>query len=89
LAVNAFKDYKGSLGKKEMFRHFCDYVSKNVSKPVADSTGQSVHVDDKLGQANSMERRKISATVGRMVSRLDTADVRHDASKWGEVLYGE
>lgn len=89
LAVNAFNDYKGSLGKKEMFKHFCDYVCKNVNKPVSDSTGQSVHVDDKLGKANSMERRKISATVGRMISRLDTADVRHDARKWGEVLGGE
>jgi SMODS domain-containing protein len=89
LAVNAFRDYKGSLGKKEMFRHFCDYVGKNVTKPVADSTGQSVHVDDRLGQANSTVRRQIAATVTRMVSRLDAGDARHDAGKWGDVLNGE
>jgi len=89
LAVNAFKNYQGGFGKKEMFRQFCDYVSKNVSKPVADSTGQSVHVDNKLGQANSTERRKIAATVRRMVSRLDVADARHDAGKWGGILNGE
>lgn len=89
LAVNAFKDYKGGLTKKEMFRHFCDYVSKNVTKPVADSTGQSVHVDDRLGEANSTVRRQISATVSRMGSRLDAGDARHDVGKWGDVLNGE
>ncbi len=89
LAVNAFRDYKGGLNKKEMFRHLCEYVANNVIKPVADSTGQSTHVDDKLGKENSLERRKISATVTRLVSRLDAADAKHSANIWEEILDGE
>ncbi|MCI0655080.1 MAG: hypothetical protein L0Y39_11470, partial [Methylococcaceae bacterium] len=89
LAVNAFSDYNGTLSRKEMFRYFCDYVSKNVTKPVADSTGQSVHVDDRLGQADSIERRQIAATVNRLVGRLNAAEVKHDASKWGDILNGQ
>jgi predicted nucleotidyltransferase len=86
LAVNAFRDYRGRLNAKEMLQHLCRYVETHVQTPVSDSTGQSVHVDDDLGPANSPSRQRISSYVSRLVNKLRSADERRDAAVWEEVL---
>jgi len=88
LAVNAFKNYSGSTNKMDMLRHLIDYTSKNVSKPISDSTGQSVHVDDYLGSQNSTQRRRISKFIDRLGKKLDAAGHSYDSNTWKEILNG-
>ena len=86
LAVNAFKNYSGSLSYKDMLKHLCKYTVDNVKKPVADSTGQSVHVDDRLGNANSADRLKISHHFERLSNKLESADDKRDSQQWKNLL---
>ncbi len=86
LAVNAFRNYPGNLNRREMFHHFCNFIAKNVTKPIKDSTGQSIHVDDKLGSRNSTERRRISHYVGRLCEKLNAADSTHNVDIWNEIF---
>lgn len=88
LAVNTFKNYDGNLNPKDMLKHLCRYVANNVKNPVADSTGQSVHVDDKLGSKNSDIRLKISHKFERLSNRLESADDKKDSSVWDNLLNG-
>ncbi|MFZ2725059.1 MAG: CBASS oligonucleotide cyclase [Methylococcaceae bacterium] len=88
LAVNAFKSYSDNLNPKDMLKHLCRYVANNVKNPVADSTGQSVHVDDKLGKSNSESRQKISHQFERLSNKLDSADNKKDSSIWDNLLNG-
>lgn len=88
LAVNAFKNYKGSTNKMDMLRHLIDYTSKNVTKPISDSTGQSVHVDDYLGSTDSTQRRRVSKFIGRLGKKLDAAGHSYDSNTWKEILNG-
>ncbi len=86
LAVNAFRNYTGNLNTKEMFRHLCGYITDQVKFPVADSTGQSIHVDDSFGPANSTQRQLSSTYVQRLANRLDAADSNRDPEVWKEVF---
>lgn len=88
LALNAFKNYKGSTNKMDMLRHLIDYTSKNVTKPISDSTGQSVHVDDYLGSTDSTQRRRVSKFIGRLGKKLDAAGHSYDLNTWKEILNG-
>ena len=52
LAIDAFKDYQGPLDPKNMLIHLLGHAMDAVKSPIADSTGQSRYVDDKLGRAD-------------------------------------
>lgn len=82
LAVEAFGSYSGSYSAKEMLTHFCEVISQRVLSPIPDRTGQSLHVDDHLGVANTVQRQQVSRAVQELVSRLRRADELRDLEAW-------
>lgn len=89
LAIEAFKEYGGPRSLKAMLLHFCDSVASRVLRPIEDRTGQSLHLDDKLGAANSVERVRIAQHVADVAARLRAADVAGDAEVWRRFFDGE
>lgn len=73
IAVDAFRSYEGSVSRDGVLRHLLDHAATAVLRPTGDITGQSVHLDDHLGPANSPDRQRISASLGRIVSKMDSA----------------
>lgn len=88
LAINAFKNYKGTTSRKAMLLNLSQYASEAVLEPIKDSTGQSIHVDDKLGGPRSFDRKKTSASIKRVVARMKLADSEASLQRWKE-LFGE
>jgi hypothetical protein len=86
LAINAFENYKANLTYKDMLQHFTEYASQAVLRPIADSTNQSVHVDDYLGEAESFERQKASAVLARIAARMRSAESENSVDKWKELM---
>jgi hypothetical protein len=73
IAVDAFKAYNGRRDYASMLRALVRHAAVAVRRPTGDITGQSVHVDDYLGKANSSDRAALSAAIGRIADRLDGA----------------
>lgn len=86
VAVNAFKAYSGDVKPKEMLKHFFSEASKTVKQPIRDNTGQSIHVDDYLGSANSLERRIVSDAFDRVNRRLKNADNFGSVAEWEKLF---
>ena len=86
IAVNAFKAYNVDAKPKEMLKYFFSEASKMVRQPIRDSTGQSVHVDDYLGSANSLERRIVSDAFGRVHRRMKNADNSASNVEWQKLF---
>jgi hypothetical protein len=83
LAVQAFGDYVGSRSPKAMLTHFFAAAARNVLQPIRDPSGQSLHVDDKLGEPRSPEREALSA---RLKGIADTMQNSRDARDWDHLL---
>lgn len=71
IAVDAFRSYDGRRDRASMLTHLVRHAQQAVMQPTGDITGQSVHIDQNLGPANSEARRSLSAHLGRIVSRLE------------------
>lgn len=89
MAINVFKGYRGQLRHPDMLRHFFQEAPKHVLQPVRDSTGQSVHVDDSLGLANSPLRQGISRALDRVNKRIKNADAAPSLPMWRGILGSE
>ena len=89
LAIKAFEDYQGSTSHKEMLLHMCRAATNFVKSPIADRTGQSLHVDDYLGAANSQQRRQVSESLSRLTQQIETADAQRSIARWQEWLGDE
>ena len=85
LALSAFKDYNGPRNPKAMVTHFFESAATGVRKPIADLTGQSVHVDEALGPANSPDRRALAQSLERIATRMKNAP---SSAAW-QALLGE
>jgi hypothetical protein len=88
LAIEAFKGYTGVLNPKAMLVHLFDRSRTLVLSPIKDRTGQSIHVDDYLGPANSEDRKAVSAVLDRVSRRMKNADAIRSKEQWME-LFGE
>ena len=86
LAINAFENYSDSRSRKDMLLHLADYASNAVLHPIADSTGESIHVDDKLGGANSPERQRASASIKGIVARMKSGDSEAQLDRWKQLM---
>jgi hypothetical protein len=86
LAVEVFKNYSGEFNNKTMLQHFFKEVPKRILSPITDKTGQSYHVDDYLGSANSDLRKAVSATFSRINKRLSRADDIKSTDAWDSIL---
>jgi hypothetical protein len=82
LGVAIFRNYEGPLRPKDMLRRFFTEASTRVLTPMADTTGQSVHVDDYLGSGESVKRRVVSDAFGRIARRMHNADVASAVDSW-------
>jgi hypothetical protein len=88
LAIEAFKGYQGSRTYKDMLTHLCREATNLVKSPIKDKTGQSLHVDDYLGEANSQARTRTSAYLERLTKKIETGDKLKSIEKWQE-WFGE
>jgi hypothetical protein len=86
LAVKIFKSYEGSKAPKDMLQHFFERASSAVNAPVTDKTGQSVHVDEYLGSAGSLERRIVSVALGRIATKMKNANGMRSLSQWTSII---
>ena len=86
LAVDLFKGYAGPKTPKAMLRHFFERAPGRVHKPIVDSSGQSIHVDEYLGDANSLQRRIVADSLGRIARRIRNADGARSIQAWKELL---
>ncbi|MDR2869891.1 MAG: hypothetical protein LBV04_05540, partial [Deferribacteraceae bacterium] len=88
LAVTAFQGYTETKTTSSMLPHFFKKASELVLKPITDKTGQSTHVDEYLGKANSTERKMVSHTLDRLYRRMFNASAANSKDRWKE-LFGE
>ena len=66
LAIDAFRDYQGTLDPKAMLVYLLGHSLRVVMSPIADSTGQSRYVDEYLGPTASRRRQRASTYFGQM-----------------------
>ena len=78
LAIEAFRTYRGSHDLKSMLGHFNDFASRAALQLISDPTGQSRHVDDYMGPANSGRRQRASDLFRQMQRSLDRCETRGD-----------
>jgi hypothetical protein len=88
LAIDAFKNYQGNMDYRSMLMHFVDHASKAVLNPVKDSTGQSIHVDDYLGNPESNSRRNASSALQNVAARMKQGDSEASLERWKELVEG-
>ncbi len=86
LAIEAFERYDGALSHKDMLIHLVLDSSQGVLHPIKDNTGQSIHVDDYLGDSMSSSRRKTSAALERMAARMRAADEKASIDEWKDLV---
>ena len=80
LAIEAFRAYNGRQTPKDMLQHFVKFAARQVNTQVKDTTGQSLHVDDYLGAAGSVERQRVSLSLTRLSTKLVAAEQRGSLS---------
>ena len=88
LGIMAFNDYDGAKTTSSMLPHFFQKASEIVLEPITDKTGQSVHIDDYLGEASSEQRQMLSHTLKRLYTRMLNASASGSKERWME-LFGE
>lgn len=88
LGVVAFRGYQEEKTTVRMLPYFFKQASQLVLKPMVDRTGQSVHVDEYLGPANSKERVALSHTLSRIHQRMLNASSARSRERWLD-LFGE
>ena len=71
-----------------MLRYYFDRCAVEVRTPIKDSTGQSIHVDEYLGKANSLPRMIASDYFGRISRRMALADDSWSVSYWKSLIEG-
>lgn len=86
LAIEVFKNYNGPQQTKAMVKHFFNEASKRVMSPIADSTGQSRHVDDYLGSRNSTSRRMVADSLSQIGRKMNNADAKRDSDTWTKLF---
>jgi hypothetical protein len=87
LGIAAFKGYTGEKTSAAMLPVFFERARELVLKPIRDSTGQSVHVDAYLGDANSQARQAASHVLGRIARRMRNSTNAASDAQW-RALFG-
>jgi hypothetical protein len=72
-----------------MVTHFFERAAELVRSPIRDRTGQSVHVDEYLGDADSAGRRLASQALQRLHRKLLNADASKNVQAWAALIPGE
>jgi hypothetical protein len=86
LALKIFNGYNGEKATRPMLKYFFERAGADLQQPMHDVTGQSDHVDDYLGGAQSVQRRIMADACDRISRRLKTADAAKDLGLWKQVF---
>jgi len=88
IAIEVFRNYSKSnqLSIKGMLRYYFEKAKDVVKRPIKDKTGQSIHVDDKLGNENSWERIRVSSSLDNIYNRMKSADDYRQINDWDSLL---
>jgi len=86
LAIETFAKYNGEKKLKPMLKHFFTESAKCVLSPIHDKTGQSVHVDDYLGAANSVSRKMVADSISTVVRKMQNADGSEQSWAWEQLI---
>ena len=86
IGVTAFRSYNDAKVPVRMLPHFFKKASELVLRPMTDRTGQSVHVDGYLGDANSSERVAASHMLRRIHQRMMSASAGHSRERWQDLF---
>ena len=76
LAIDAFRNYGGPLDPKSMLNHLLTHSMTAVTRPIADSAGQSRYVDEYLEPAGSRGRQGASTHFGQMRGKVSSCSTR-------------
>ena len=82
LAVEAFREYSGPTNYKAMLHHFFQSASSLVLSPIRDNTGQSLYVDQDLGEPSSRPRQQLSGVMDRIARRMINSDRAGSSEDW-------
>ncbi len=86
LAIEVFGQYTGEKKLKPMLKHFFSEAAKYVLAPIKDKTGQSVHVDDYLGETNSLIRKMVADSMSTVARKMQNADGSREIRIWEQFL---
>jgi hypothetical protein len=86
LGVAAFRGYTEEYTTVRMLPYFFKRASELILKPIVDKTGQSVHVDEYLGGANSEARVSLSHALARIHQRMLNASAAGSRERWLDLL---
>jgi hypothetical protein len=86
LAIDAFRGYTGTMTPAAMLPHFFEKAKDRVLQPMTDSTGQSVHVDEYMGQEGSAMRTNASHILGRIAKRMSNASAAGSLPQWKDLF---
>ncbi len=89
LAIAAFRNYEGVKTTSRMLPYFFERSRDLVLAPIRDSTGQSVHVDEYLGDENSTVRREMSHVLAGIAKRMRNASSAQSKQRWVEFFEKE
>jgi hypothetical protein len=89
MAIAAFRGYEGTKITAAMLPYFFGRACELVLSPIRDRTGQSVHVDGYLGDANSEQRQYISRWLGNVAKRMTNASAAQSNAQWEALFSGE
>lgn len=83
LAVDAFRQYDGPHDRRSLVLHLLRHAGRRILRPIADVTGQSSRIDERLGPPRSADRQRVSRALGRLARRAEQAS---DADTWRDLL---
>jgi len=86
LAIQVFKGYDKPKTTKDMIRYFFEHAPNHVKEPIRDSSGQSVYVDEYLGEKNSLERRIVADALGRIARKILNANGSKSIERWKDLF---
>ena len=89
LAIAAFRNYEGVKTTSRMLPYFFERSKDLVLTPIRDSTGQSVHVDEYLGDENSALRKESSHVLAGIAKRMRNASSAQSKERWAELFESE
>ena len=89
LAIAAFRGFTGEKTTSTMLPYFFQQAKDLVLSPIRDQSGQSVHVDSYLGDANSVVRQYESRLIGNLAKRMTNASAAQSRAQWEALFFSE
>ena len=75
LAIAAFENYNGPRTPKSMLLRLISSASHDVLRHIRDTTGQSDHLDEYLGDSGSTERRRLARSLENLGKNMTSGSI--------------